>query len=142
MFQGNGDGMFHPFVSAGLDLGEFNLVGSIGYNQPVDNGDESSSLDYHLHLSYEIAERFFPLIEVNGISYTSDGNLSTVNFEGTDLINLGSDDVDGNNVITGAIGGRVELMADVLFGTAYEFPLTSRRDLYGWRAYADLMFIF
>ena len=133
VFQGNGDGLLRPFVSVGKDLGEVNLVGFFGYSQPLDGGEESSSYDYHLHASYEAGHGFFPLVELNGITYTSGGNGPFTGFEGTELINLGSKDVAGNSLITGAIGTRYAVGDNVLIGLGYEMPLTSREDIFDSR---------
>lgn len=141
VFQGNGDGLFHPFVSAGLDLDRLNFVGSVGYSQPVDGEEESSSVDYHFHVDYEVTDKLSPMFEVNGITYTSDGGAVPFNFEGNDLINLGSANVDGNTVVTGALGGRYRF-EECSFGVAYEWPLTNRRDLLGNRWTFDFVIPF
>lgn len=52
IFQGNGDGVWRPFVSAGWDLGRWNVLGTAGDSKPVDSDDESTSIDYHLHVDY------------------------------------------------------------------------------------------
>ena len=70
VFQGNGDGLLRPFVSAGLDQGELNLLAAVGFNLPMNGSDETHSIDYHLHASYDVTPHFQPLIEVHGISYT------------------------------------------------------------------------
>jgi len=63
--------------------------------------------------------------------------LPGVNFEGGDLFNLGSGDVAGNDIVTAAIGGRVQLTDHAIFGAGWEYPLTNRRDLLHDRLYAD-----
>lgn len=142
VFQGNGDGVIRPFVSAGWDLDEINVLGSFAYNFPIDTDAESTLMDYHLHLDYEATENLFPLFEVNGITYTSNGAALPVNFEGGDLINLGANNVAGNTVISGALGARYKLNEQFMFGLAYEWPLTSRKDILENRITFDLLFFF
>ena len=142
VFQGNGDGIIRPFVSAGWDMGKTNLLGSFGFNAPIDDDAESTSFDYHLHLSHEISPNLFPLIELNGITYVSDGNALAVNFEGGDLINLGAADVTGNTVIWGALGGAYRIDDRWQLGLVYEFPLTSREDLLDNRIWASILWRF
>lgn len=138
VFQGNGDGMVRPFVSGGYDCGRWNLLGAVGYNHPLDSDAESTSLDWHLHASYEMHERFVPLVELNGILYTRDGDALPVDFEGVDVINLGANDVSGDHVISAAAGFRVPLTRNVLFGIAYESEIGSDEHLFDDRVTADL----
>ena len=124
-----------------MDLNRLNLIGSIAYSQPIDGDEESTSFDYHFHADYELTDRLSPMVEVNGITYVSDGDTLPFNFEGNDLINLGSTNVDGNTVITGAVGGRYQF-EDCSFGISYEWPLTSRQDLLGNRWTFDFVIPF
>ncbi len=140
VFQGNGDGVLRPFVSAGWDMDRTNLIGAMGYNLPLDSDAESSSLDYHLHLSYEVTPQFLPLVEINGITYTSNGRALGVDFEGGDLINLGATDVSGNTVVSGAIGAIYRPNDVVQVGLTYEQPLTSREDLLDERFWFAVLF--
>ena len=142
VFQGNGDGLVRPFVSAGWDLEEFNVLGSFALNQPLDGDAEVASIDYHLHVSREVAPNLFPLLEINGITYTNDGNVLPVNFEGGDLINLGSANVSGNTVIWGALGAAYNISERWQAGIVYEWPWTSREDLMEDRIWASLVWRF
>jgi hypothetical protein len=138
VLQGNGDGVVRPFLSAGWDLSKWNTLANFGYNHPLDSDAESTSLDWHLHGSYELHEKFVPLAEINGIYYVKDGDALSVDFEGVDVINLGADDVSGNHIVTGALGFRVPLTRNLVFGLAYETALTSREDVFDERVTADL----
>ncbi len=142
VFQGNGDGILRPFVSAGLDRGKFNVLAAVGYNQAIDTDANSSSVDYHAHIDYEIAPNVYPLVEANGITYTDNGNALPVNFEGGDLINLGATDVRDQTVVTGAVGARFRVSPCAEFGGVYEFPLSGRRDLFDQRFMLDFIWRF
>ncbi len=139
VFQGNGDGLLRPFVTAGWDRGQLNWIGSLGYNHPLDRDEESSSLDYHAHVSYEIAPEFLALAELHGITYTSDGDALPVDFEGGDLINLGANDVAGNSVFSGAVGLAYKLSPRYQLGVTYEQPIGGREDLLDDRIWVALL---
>jgi hypothetical protein len=141
VLQGNGDGLIRPFVSAGYDAGAFNVLSALGYNLPLDKDEESSSFDYHLHLSYELTANIAPLIELNGITWTDEGNALPVDFEGGDLINLGAANGSGS-VLSGALGVRVRLAESFSVGAAYEAPLSSREDILSDRITLDAIWSF
>jgi hypothetical protein len=142
VFQGNGDGLLRPFVSAGADRGELNVLGAVGFNLPMNGSDETHSLDYHLHASYDVTPHVQPLVEVHGITYTRNARALPVNFEGGDLINLGASRVAGQSVFVGAIGARFPLSDRVSLGATYEFPLGSRNDLLADRVSVDAVITF
>lgn len=141
VLQGNGDGVIRPFVSAGYDGGALNVLGLVGYNHPLDADAESTSFDYHVHVSYEVTPDFAPLIELNGITWTDSGNALGVNFEGGDLINLGASDADGS-LLSAAFGARYRLTEMLSLGAAYEAPLSSREDILNDRITFDLVWSF
>ncbi len=138
VFQGNGDGLARAFVSAGLDQHEWNLLGALGLNLPLDADEESTSIDWHAHVSYEMTESFVPLVEINGVTWIDSGNALAADFEGGDLINLGADDANGT-VVTGAVGARYLVSDSLALGAAYEVPLSSREDLLDDRFTIDLV---
>lgn len=142
VFQGNGDGNLRPFLSAGWGLGECALVGNLGYNHPFDGDEESTSFDYHVAASWKATEDLVPLAELNGIHYVSSGNALPFDYEGTDVINLGSSSVAGNDLITGAVGLRQRVWKRWWFGVAYEVPLSAHDDLFDERITADLTMVF
>ncbi len=143
VFQGNGDGLVRPFVSAGYTVEDVNLIGSLGFNLPFHGARESHSIDYHLHADYAVTEQFSPLVEFHGISYTRSGNNTALaGFEGGDLINLGAANVAGQNVFMGAVGGRFQAHERVSLGAAYEFPLGGRDDVLDWRITVDAVITF
>jgi hypothetical protein len=140
VIQGNGDGILRPFVASGFDMGAYDLLATVGYNHPLDSDAESTSLDWHFNLSFEATESVRPFVELNGISYLEDGKALGVSQEGVDVANLGSTDVSGNDVVTGALGLRWSLSENVQFGAAWEAPVfTSRSDLYDDRITLDVI---
>ena len=143
VFQGNGDGVFRPFVSAAWEPEpEINVLGSLGATLPVHGAQETQSIDYHLHVDYEVNEWFSPLVEVHGIYYSKNARALPIAFEGGDLINLGAAGVAGQTVVTGAVGARFMWSEQMSMGVAYGVPLTSRNDLYKDRVTIDFTWKF
>ena len=141
VFQGNGDGVIRPFVSAGHAMGKFNFLGELAYNWVLDDKNESTSYDWHLHCSYDWMKCVVPLVEINGIEWTDGGEGLAIDDEGGDLINLGSQNVDGS-VVSGAIGARFPYSANLSFGLGYEWPLSTRGDLLDERITFDAVWSF
>lgn len=142
VFQGNGSEILRPFVSAGLDLDHWNVLGNLGFDLPFDTTKNTTRMDYHLHADYEVSSSIYPMIELNGITYLDDAEAAPFDFEGGDFFNLGSNDVAGNTVMTGAIGSRFKFNDKQMMGIAYEAPLTSREDLFDWRVTVDFLWMF
>jgi hypothetical protein len=141
VFQGNGDGVIRPFVSLGHEVGDWNLMAEVAYNWVLDDKNESTSWDWHLHGSFDAIGGFVPLVEVHGIEWTDGGEGMAIDDEGGDLINLGSQNVEGS-VITGAVGARIPVSPTLSFGFAYEWPLTTRQDLLDERLTFDAVWSF
>ncbi|QDU66400.1 hypothetical protein [Engelhardtia mirabilis] len=139
VFQGNGDGVLRPFVSGAWDREELDLLYTLGLNYPLDDDAESTSFDFHLNATYAATENLRPMIEFNGIHYISDGSAAPFDFEGVDVVNLGSNDVAGNTIVTGAIGGRWLIGDNASIGLAYELALSGRQDIFDDRVMLDLI---
>lgn len=143
VFQGNGDGMWRPFLSAGLADGDMSYVGALGLQWPNDRDAETTSFDWHLQAAWRIPEsKFAPVIELSGIHYISDAEALAVDFEGGDIINLGATDVSGQDLVTGALGVRWNAWGRSWLGLAWETPVFSREDLFDERVTADLFVVF
>ncbi|HVN83296.1 MAG TPA: hypothetical protein VMW17_00470 [Candidatus Binatia bacterium] len=148
VFQGQGRGQLNPFLSGLWGTDRLHLLAYTGPRISID-GDDSSYWDTSVHADYRF-ENFFPLLEVNWIQVTQSGRRLAINQEGFDYFNLGATGAKGTGVVTMAMGGRWRVFDDVKvfgdrlgavdFGTAYEFPLSSRKDLFDWRITTDLIF--
>jgi len=136
-----GDGILNPFLSSGVAAGNFHFLGYMGGRVPLDSVD-STFFDMSLHGDYQIGN-FYPLVEVNWIHTVADGKRLPIGVEGFDLLNLGSRNAEGKGVVTAAIGARWRALQaelyNVDFGAAFEFPLTERRDLFGFRVTSDII---
>jgi hypothetical protein len=162
VFSGNGDGVFIPSVSSAWGAGNFHVIADLGGRVPFDRGKESTSLFYHLHLDYALAKFLVPFVELSGYHWTDSGDgtlkidttlappndtvslsvaqavTKTGAFEGADLVNLGSRNVAGNDLVTLAFGVRLPIVRHVSFGAAYEFPITNRKDIFNQRVSMNL----
>jgi hypothetical protein len=154
VLQGEGRGLVVPAVSVGWGLERYgldavHLVGAVGAQLPFDGDRNSTSIFYNLQVGYRLAQHLAPFVAINGMSYVDDGDgsqrvkttLGTLDvetatralglspFEGLDVVNLGSRDVDGNDVITAALGARVPIDRHLSLGFAWEHPITRRKDI-------------
>jgi hypothetical protein len=163
VFSGNGDGVAIPAVSWAWGLGDFHLVGDLGGRIPFDNQAESTSIFWNFHFDYGVHRHFVPFLEVNGLHWTGggDGSLTihTHDFpdvplrvvqavfgtgfgEGNDVVNLGSQGVAGNTIVSLAVGARFPIDDHWYGGFAYEFPVTTREDLLQQRIALNLAYEF
>lgn len=149
VFQGNGEGNIVPQISFLKGMCNWQLNGGMGAIIPFDRDDESTMLFTNLHLSMQLTKRIFPLIELNHFAVLQEGDrkelvASIAEFEGGDLINLGSDHGKKNkHIVTLAAGMRFRCMDNLDVGVAYEFPLTDKNEnLMRDRFTFDIVFYF
>lgn len=164
VFNGNGDGVGIPAVSAAWGYGRFHVIGDFGARLPFDMDKESTSLFWNLHLDYAVWKHFVPLFEIGGMHWTGHGDgsfliktksfgkvplntiqdqppagLGTGAFEGLDVANLGARSVTGNAVIVATFGARFPINRHVSIGGSYGFPVTNRDDLWKQRGTLNLL---
>ena len=140
--QGNGDGVFNIFSSLGLRLGEkAHLISTRGVRMPLDEDAENRVFYWSNHLDRQLGDRpIYVLAELNWYNYMSSGNAFPLPLEGGDLFNFGSPNITGNDLVTGAIGGKVKPRSNIETGIAWEFPMTAREGILDNRFTADLIF--
>ena len=141
VFQSHGDGIFSFFLTSGKELGGCNhLLGTIGYQVPVNSNQNSSSYFASIHLDRQIG-RFYPLVELNWLHWVAGGDrgLPPILGEGDGLLNLGTSGVAGNDLVTFAVGGKFKLSPHAELGAAWEFPISNRRDLLDNRLTVELI---
>jgi hypothetical protein len=130
LFQGNGEGEFHLYLTGGTQLGcRAHWLSGFGWRLPVDGTDESQSIYWSNHWDYRLLPRLYFLTEVNWYHWTQSGQAAPFDFEGLDVINFGSQNVAGNDIVTGAIGFKFKPHDGMEIGIAWEAPLTDRRDI-------------
>jgi hypothetical protein len=137
--QGNGDGEFHMFTSGGTTiLEDYHLLSGLGLRLPVDQNAESTSMYWSNHIDRKIGDsKFYLLGECNWYHWLSNGGALPVNFEGIDLVNLGSTGVDGNDLVTAAFGVKYKPSGNMEIGVAWEAPVSDRRDIMDDRLTVD-----
>jgi hypothetical protein len=138
VLSGTGAGVT-PYLSFGQGWGDFHFLATAGYRFGF-NDSTSDFFFTSLHLDYGFFKRIYPLVEVNWYHYTSNGTSRNVDFEGTDLFNLGATDVEGKNFVTLALGLRLKLTEGLQTGIAYETALTGNNGLDRYRIIFDLIF--
>jgi len=141
ILQGGGDGLVNLFVTGAKAFGKLGLQASGGLNLAIDNDHDSSLAHWAAHIDYEILTNLFPILEINGTTTIDDGSRTAIaSFEGNDLVNFGS--TDSGTVITMGLGARYKFNNHFQMGAGYEFPLTEREDLFGWRTNFDMVISF
>ena len=138
-FQGNGDGEFHLFLTGGaefLDYGHW--LSASGIRFPADGTVESSMAYWSNHFDYEFIDNWYGLTEFNWYNWYDAGNNTLLpGIEGGDLFNFGSAGVEGNDIITQAVGIKYKRNRNRELGAAFEFPLTERKDVLEHRLTVD-----
>jgi hypothetical protein len=138
VLEGEGDGSFNPFVSAATAVGPMNVVASTGFRLPID--DEDSSF-YDANLHFDTALDFFhPALEFNLVHTIDGGGRLPIADESPDYFNFGSVHATGQNIVTGAVGGRFDLSDSLTLGVAYQVPLNrgTGSNVTDWRVTTDL----
>lgn len=138
--QGNGDGEFHLYASAAVQLGcDWHWISGSGFRLPADTAAESQVWYWSNHLDRQINDYLYFLTEVNWYHWMRSGEGGVPGVEGIDLFNLGSTSVAGNDIVTGAIGIKARPRGDnsMEVGVAWEAPLTQRRDILDNRLTVD-----
>lgn len=133
-----------PFLTMYKGCGKWNTILDVVYRLPTDWDQGNSLLSWDAHVSYELFDDFFPLIEVHGVHYLTDGDRLPLDVGGLDYANIGSNDVAGQSVFWGGVGFRWNLAEHVQFGAAYEFPLQNpdNNDIFDQRVTTSFVFTF
>lgn len=136
VFQGYGDGAVNLTFSALKLSGLWQFSGATGVHVPFDDDAEATTGFASAHVSYQLTEKFTPIFELNLYQTLSEGDgteiggaAGIVDFEGGDLINLGSRNAKENaTAVTAALGFRYKFCEKLSAGAAYEIPLTDEED--------------
>lgn len=140
VLQGHGDGIWQPFFTGGIEvLPGLHYLTAFGFRLPNNTNKNTQSFWWSHHLDYQFCENLYPLVELNWYHYLRSGNRLPLNFDGLDLVNLGSADVAGHDIITLALGLRHKISESCQLGCAYEFPITQREDILDQRLTVDLI---
>jgi hypothetical protein len=162
-YQGHGDGMAVPSLSGAMRTGPVRWIGDLGAQIPFDGRELSSSLFYHVYAGLDVTPHAQPFVQLSGLRWLESGDgslpirlkhggeldldtvqnvLATGAFEGADVMNLGSPQVDGLDLITAAIGVHVPLGDHVTLSVAYERPITEPKGIFQQRVTTALVLEF
>jgi hypothetical protein len=148
VFQDTGNLALDPYFSfaknfgrLGNGWGSFNFIGALGYSFGLD-GDRSDFLHTSVHFDWDVAglHKFYPLFEINWFHYVSLGDARSVGFEGADLVNFGSETIDGNDYVTLGPGFRWNICGWWTLGLATEWTVTSAKGISDFRTTVDMIF--
>jgi hypothetical protein len=132
VYQNQGDGVMTAWTTMGKQFGDrWHLIGTVGYQFPIE-GDQNSRFFYtSVHLDRRFCSCLYPLAELNWFHYSQGGDsgLPPSFGEGDGLINLGTNGVGGNDLVTAAVGLKATIGCHLETGAVYEFPITGRKDL-------------
>lgn len=137
-----GNGTFTFFLTGGKELSDqrTHVLGTVGYQVPVDSTANSSYYYTSLHIDRQYG-KFYPLLECNWFHYVAAGNhgFPTGIGEGDGLLNLGTSGVVGNDLVTLAVGAKYRFTNCAELGAAWEFPVSNRHDLLNNRVTVDFI---
>lgn len=137
--QGNGSGEFNLFLTGGTQVGDrSHLVSAAGWRLPTDRVEESQVTYWSTHFDTQLPDTcLYVFGETNWYHWVNSGGGLPLNIEGLDVFNLGTSDVAGNDIVTGAIGLKFKPSVLNEIGVAWEAPLTDRRDVLDNRLTVD-----
>ncbi len=136
--QGNGDGLFHLFLTGGAARDHWQVISAAGLLLPADRSAESSLGYWSNHLSRRIGFTDLHVLgEVNWFHWLGAGDAFPLPLEGIDTFNFGARGVAGNDIVTGAFGLKYKPSDRLELGCAWEAPLTGRRDVLDNRLTVD-----
>jgi hypothetical protein len=140
--QGNGDGVINIFSSFGLRLGKkTHFISTRGVRTALDDNAENSVFYWSNHLDRQIGDwPLYALAELNWYNYLDSASAFPLPLEGGDLFNFGSPNVTGNDLVTGALGGKIKPKSNMEVGAAWEIPLTNRKGILDSRFTFDCIF--
>jgi hypothetical protein len=162
-YQGHKSGMAVPSLSGAFRTGPVRWIGDLGAQIPFDGRDLSSSIFYHLYAGLDVTPVVQPFVQISGLRWIESGNgslpirlksggtldldtvqtaLGTGRFEGADVMNLGSPQVDGLDLITAAAGVHVPVGDYVTLSVAYERPITEPKGIFQQRITSALVIEF
>lgn len=145
VFQDTGSLSLVPYLSYaesfGRDwsFGSINAMATTGWAVSVNRlRSDYYYLSGHVDLDVGNRHKFYPLMEMNWIMYTSNGTSRPIGSEGRDLINFGGQ-ASGNGMVTWAIGARYKISESAQIGGAFELPVVGPRDIFRYRFTLDFI---
>jgi len=135
--QGKKGGFLNLFFTGSKAFAKLGLQGSFGLNSALDGDHDNSMFHYSATANYEVYPNFFPTFELNGYATTDDGNRTSGDYAGVDILNFGT--TDSGHIALASMGVRYLMTDHISLGGNYEFPVTNREDIVDWRTQIDLI---
>jgi hypothetical protein len=132
VFQNQGDGVMSAWTTLCKQFGErWHVLATVGYQFPFDASQNSAFYYTSVHLDRCFFHCLYPLAELNWFHYSQGGDrgIPPEFGEGDGLFNLGTSGVNGNDLVTAAVGLKAAIGCHLETGAAFEFPLGARKDL-------------
>jgi hypothetical protein len=150
VFQDTGSLTLSPYFSFAKSFGKlpngygnFNYMSTTGFAFSVD-AQRSDYFYSNFHLDFDVAgqHRLYPVMELNFTRYLNKGHGPDFSFEGGDIVNFGSSNLDKRTMVTLATGVRYKIggRENIQVGGTVEFPLTSHHDFNDFRILLDVIF--
>ncbi|MFT3784603.1 MAG: hypothetical protein QM770_00365 [Tepidisphaeraceae bacterium] len=132
------DSEYRAWVSVDKGLGKLHLGGTFNVRFGEHDNTDSNLLSFHGHADYYLNKYVSPVVELNYYTpfSTTAGSAGTPAF--ADLGNLDS----SNKTLTIGTGLEVRPMENLGLRAAYEIPLYSKNDIYGWRVTFSAVYSF
>ncbi|UCF34537.1 MAG: hypothetical protein JSV78_04390 [Phycisphaerales bacterium] len=124
--QGGGSSEISPFLSFAKGWDKLHFLGTLSGRFPTNRNKGNQSIVWNMHLDYALTETFYPLVEVHGIHWISNGDRVPVDTDYLDIGSFGSTDVSGRDAFSAGLGFRWEITENISLGTTFEIPLESK----------------
>lgn len=143
VLQGNVDEL-SPFVTAYKGCDKWGFMADVAGRIPMDKDEGNCIVSWNAHVDYELFQNFFPLFEVHGLHYLSNGERLPLDVGGLDYANFGSDDVSGHSAYWATAGVHWNITEHLAWAAGWGFPLQSRNnnDIFDQRATMQVQFTF
>ncbi|MGB7328065.1 MAG: hypothetical protein WBD31_24530 [Rubripirellula sp.] len=141
--QSIGDGQLNFFGSAAQRLfgGNAHYMTSFGFNTPIDNASQTSSVHWLNHFDVKTTKKTYAFTELSWRHWTDNADVGLpLGVAGEDLLNLAATNVAGNDLVTQNVGMKYKPNGNFEAGVAYEFPLTSFEDIIRDRWQFEMIF--
>lgn len=126
--QGNGDGVFHAYLTGGTQFRDcWHWISASGFRLPANTGEESQVWYWSNHVDRYLGKGWYGLFEVNWYHWMRSGHNGINGVEGIDLWNFGSTGVAGLDLVTLAPGLKWKPTDLSEVGIAWEFPVGPRK---------------
>lgn len=142
VFQGNGSGVWDVFASVAKGWGKWEAQCNLGVTIPNDFDANTSVAHYSAQFGYDACRWFKPFVSANAFTVLTNGKGLPLNTEGSDLINFGSSNAQGQTQAMLGGGFRCGLTEKLELGVSAETSIGNPKGLFDKRVIVDLSYRF